>query len=40
MRTYFKNILSTIEKSVQSMDEAVFNQLLDECQCAINLWGP
>ncbi len=32
MRTYFKNILNTIEKSVQSMDEAVFTQLLDECQ--------
>ncbi|WP_298068257.1 SIS domain-containing protein [uncultured Mailhella sp.] len=35
MRTYFKNILNTIEKSVQSMDEAVFNQLLDECQTVI-----
>lgn len=35
MRTYFKNILNTIEKSVQSMDEAVFNQLLDECQKVI-----
>ncbi len=35
MRTYFKNILSTIEKSVQSMDEAVFSQLLDECQKTI-----
>lgn len=35
MRTYFKNILSTIEKSVQSMDEAVFSQLLDECQSTI-----
>ncbi len=35
MRTYFKNILSTIEKSVQSMDEAVFNRLLDECQAVI-----
>lgn len=32
MRTYFKNILNTIEKSVQSMDETVFTQLLDECQ--------
>lgn len=35
MRTYFDNILSTIEKSVQSMDETVFNQLLDECQHVI-----
>ena len=35
MRTYFDNILSTIEKSVQSMDETVFNQLLDECQNVI-----
>lgn len=32
MRMYFKNILNTIEKSVQSMDETMFNQLLDECQ--------
>lgn len=35
MRTYFKNILNTIEKSVQSMDEAVFSKLLDECQKTI-----
>ena len=35
MRTYFKNILETIGNSVQSMDESVFNQLLDECQKTI-----
>lgn len=35
MRAYFKNILDTIEKSVQSMDEAVFAQLLDECKKTI-----
>ena len=35
MRTYFKNILNTIERSVQSMDEAEFSQLLDECQKTI-----
>lgn len=32
MRTYFKTILNTVEKSVQSMDETVFSQLLDECR--------
>lgn len=35
MKTYFKNIISTIEKSIQSMDESAFNQLLDECQKVI-----
>ena len=35
MRTYFKNILTTIQKSVQSMDETVFTQLLDECETTI-----
>lgn len=35
MRTYFKNILDTIEKSVGSMDETVFAQLLEECQKTI-----
>ena len=35
VRTYFKNILETIGNSVQSMDESVFNQLLDECQKTI-----
>lgn len=32
MRTYFDNILNVVAKSVQSMDETVFIQLLDECQ--------
>ena len=32
MRAYFESILNTIKNSVQSMDEAVFTQLLDECQ--------
>ena len=35
MRTYFKNILNTIERAIQSMDETVFTQLLDECQKTI-----
>ena len=32
MKNYFQNILNTIGKSVQSMNEAAFNQLLNECQ--------
>lgn len=39
MRVYFKNILNTIERSVQSMDETVFTQLLDECQATIESGG-
>lgn len=35
MKTYFRNILNTVEKSVQSMDETIFSQLLDECQMVI-----
>ena len=35
MKTYFKNILNTIEESVQSIDDVVFSQLLDECQAVI-----
>lgn len=32
MKTYFKSILDTIRRSVDSLDEAVFEQLLNECQ--------
>ena len=39
MRAYFKNILDTIERSVQSMDETAFTQLLDECQATIESGG-
>ena len=39
MRVYFKNILNTIERSVQSMDETAFTQLLDECQATIESGG-
>lgn len=39
MRAYFKNILNTIERSVQSMDEAAFTQLLDECQATLENGG-
>lgn len=39
MRTYFKNILSTIEKSIQSLDETVFTQLLNECQKTVESGG-
>ena len=31
MRTYFKDILDTIRRSVESMDEAAFERLLDDC---------
>ena len=39
MRVYFKNILNTIERSVQSMDETAFTKLLDECQATIESGG-
>lgn len=39
MRAYFKNILSTVERSVQSMDETAFTQLLDECQATLENGG-
>lgn len=32
MRTYFDNILHTVEKSVQSLDDKAFTQLLDESE--------
>lgn len=31
MSTYFKSIMETISKSVDSMDQAVFDQLVKEC---------
>ncbi len=35
MMTYFENMLNTIDHSVHSLDEAVFNRLLDECQSVL-----
>lgn len=35
MKTYFKNILRVIQSSVESLDEAVFEQLLSECQSTL-----
>ncbi len=35
MRAYFREILDTITRSVESMDMAVFEQLLDECEQAV-----
>lgn len=35
MKQYFKNLLETIEKSIESMDETVFTQLVDECETAL-----
>lgn len=29
--TYFKNLIETISKSIDSMDQATFNQLVEEC---------
>lgn len=36
MRTYFKNILEIIQGSIESLNEAVFEQLLNECQRALD----
>ena len=35
MTEYFENLLTTINHSVHSLDEAVFNRLLDECQATL-----
>lgn len=32
MKTYFRNVMDTIRRSVESMDVAVFEQLADECR--------
>ena len=32
MTRYFKNVLNSIQNAVDSMDAAVFDQLLDECE--------
>lgn len=32
MTRYFKNVLESIQNAVESMDAAVFDQLLDECE--------
>lgn len=36
MKTYFRNVMDTIRRSVESMDVAVFEQLADECRQALN----
>lgn len=36
MKTYFKNVLDIIQRSVESMDVAVFEQLADECKQALD----
>lgn len=35
MKNYFKNVTETIARSVDSMDTAVFEQLLSECECTL-----
>lgn len=35
MKNSFKHTLATIEKSLDSMDEAIFSQLLEDCQKTI-----
>lgn len=32
MKTYFKNILATVQDAVESLDETVFEQLVEECR--------
>lgn len=32
MKTYFRNVMDTIRRSVESMDVVVFEQLADECR--------
>lgn len=32
MKTYFKNILATVQTAVESLDEVVFEQLVEECR--------
>lgn len=31
MKTYFKNILATVQAAVESLDETLFEQLVEEC---------
>ena len=35
MKNYFKDVMETITRSVDSMDTAVFEQLLTECECTL-----
>ena len=35
MKNYFENVTEIITRSVASMDEAVFEQLLSECECTL-----
>lgn len=39
MNTYFENMLETIAKSINSMDLAVFDQLVEECVNTLNRGG-
>ena len=36
MKTYFKNILATVQATVESLDETVFEQLVEECRQALS----
>lgn len=39
MKTYFKNVMDTLTRSVESMDVEVFEQLTDECLKVIESGG-
>lgn len=39
MKTYFKNVMETLQHSVESMDVEVFEQLVTECQKVIESGG-
>lgn len=39
MNTYFKNLIETISKSIDSMDQATFNQLVEECVDTLDRGG-
>lgn len=36
MKAYFRDVMDTIQRSVESMDVAVFEQLANECQQVLN----
>ena len=35
MKTYFRNVMNTLERSVESMDVGIFEQLVSECKRVI-----
>lgn len=39
MNTYFKNLVETISRSIDSMDQAVFDQLVEECVSTLDGGG-